>query len=148
MFLRQLISSVGGKAFGNYSKIHLESTKFENQCIKIGCKNYTFTFCDFFWNFKVVKKVLKIKGQLTNYVICFLLFCFIVKIFLRKMPKLVNISIAGIVYLLKFGTHFSTFLKYMFWQIKYPCGSRFNEFSQNTFVHSDLPLYTSALRIL
>ena len=37
MFLRQLILSVGGKVFKNYSKIHLESTKFENQCIKIGC---------------------------------------------------------------------------------------------------------------
>ena len=35
--LRQLISSVGGKVFKNYSKIHLESTKFENQRIKIGC---------------------------------------------------------------------------------------------------------------
>ena len=31
MFLRQLISSVGGKNFKKYSKIHLESTKFENQ---------------------------------------------------------------------------------------------------------------------
>ena len=37
MFLRQLVSSVGGKVFKNYFKVHLESTKFENQCIKIGC---------------------------------------------------------------------------------------------------------------
>ena len=37
MFLRQLIPPVGGKVFEKYSKIHLESTKFENQCIKIGC---------------------------------------------------------------------------------------------------------------
>ena len=34
MFLQQLVSSVSGKFFKNYSKIHLESTKFENQCIK------------------------------------------------------------------------------------------------------------------
>ena len=37
MFLRQLISTVGGKVCKNYSKIDLESTKFESQCIKIGC---------------------------------------------------------------------------------------------------------------
>ena len=37
MSLRQMISSVGGKVFKNYSKIHIESTKFENQYIKIGC---------------------------------------------------------------------------------------------------------------
>ena len=37
MFLCQMISSVGGKVFENYSKIYLESTKFENQSIKIGC---------------------------------------------------------------------------------------------------------------
>ena len=37
MFLRQLISSLGEKVFRNYSKIDLESTKFENQCIKMGC---------------------------------------------------------------------------------------------------------------
>ena len=37
MFLRPLMSSVDGKVFKNYSKVHLESTKFENQCIKIGC---------------------------------------------------------------------------------------------------------------
>ena len=61
MFLRQLISSVDGTVFRNYSKIHPESTKFENQCIKIGCSNYTFTFCNFFRKFKAVKKVLKIK---------------------------------------------------------------------------------------
>ena len=47
MFLLQLISSVDGKVFQNYSTIHLESTKIENQCIKIGCQNYTFTFCSF-----------------------------------------------------------------------------------------------------
>ena len=34
MFLRQLISSVDRTVFKNYSKIHLESTKFENQCIQ------------------------------------------------------------------------------------------------------------------
>ena len=38
MFLRQLISSVGGKVFKNYSTFHLESTKFENQCIKLDVK--------------------------------------------------------------------------------------------------------------
>ena len=37
MLLRQLISSVGGNVFKNYSKIPLESTNFENQCFKIGC---------------------------------------------------------------------------------------------------------------
>ena len=37
MYLRQSISSVGGKVFKNYPKIHFGSTKFENQCIKIGC---------------------------------------------------------------------------------------------------------------
>ena len=37
IFLRQVISSVGGEIFKNYSKIHLESIKFEKQCIKIGC---------------------------------------------------------------------------------------------------------------
>ena len=45
MFLQQLISSVGGKVFKNYSKTYLESTKFENQCNKIGCQNYTSIFC-------------------------------------------------------------------------------------------------------
>ena len=58
MFLRQLISSVDGKVFENFSKIYLESTKFENQCIKIGCSNYTLTFCNLFWKFKVVEKVI------------------------------------------------------------------------------------------
>ena len=37
MFLQQLISSAGGKVFKNYLKTYLESIKFENQCIKIGC---------------------------------------------------------------------------------------------------------------
>ena len=37
MFLRQLISSLGGKTFENYLKTYLESIKFENQCIKIEC---------------------------------------------------------------------------------------------------------------
>ena len=37
MLLRQLISSVGGNVFKNYSKIHPESTNFENQCLKKGC---------------------------------------------------------------------------------------------------------------
>ena len=37
MFLLQLIASVDGKVFKNDSKINLESTKVENQCIKIGC---------------------------------------------------------------------------------------------------------------
>ena len=32
-----LISSVGGKVLKNYLKTYLESIKFENQCIKIGC---------------------------------------------------------------------------------------------------------------
>ena len=34
MFLRQLISSAGGKVSKNYSKSHLASTKFMNQCVK------------------------------------------------------------------------------------------------------------------
>ena len=37
MFLQQLASAVGGKVFKNYLKTYLESIKFENQCIKIGC---------------------------------------------------------------------------------------------------------------
>ena len=37
MFLQQLVSSVDGKILKNYSKIHFESTKFENQFIKLGC---------------------------------------------------------------------------------------------------------------
>ena len=36
MFVRQLISSVRGKVFKNCSEIHLESTKFDNQCIETG----------------------------------------------------------------------------------------------------------------
>ena len=38
MFLCQIISSVRIKVFKNYSEIHLEFVKFENQGIKIGCK--------------------------------------------------------------------------------------------------------------
>ena len=38
--------------------------------------------------------------------------------FIRKLPKLVNIRNACIVYLLNFGTQFSTSLKYLFWQMK------------------------------
>ena len=38
MYLRQLIASLGGKVSKNYSKIHPESTKFGNQCIKITVK--------------------------------------------------------------------------------------------------------------
>ena len=37
MFLQRLISSVGGKVLKNYLKTYLESIKFENQYIKIGC---------------------------------------------------------------------------------------------------------------
>ena len=37
MFLQQLVLSVGGKVFKNYFKSYLESIKFENQCIEIGC---------------------------------------------------------------------------------------------------------------
>ena len=36
MFLQQLISSVGEKIFENF-ETYLESIKFQNQCIKIGC---------------------------------------------------------------------------------------------------------------
>ena len=35
MFLRQQIPSVDGKYSRNYSKIHVESIKFKNQCIAI-----------------------------------------------------------------------------------------------------------------
>ena len=101
IFLRQLISSVGGKFSKNFSKIHLES-EFENQCIKIGCYNYTFTFCNFFKIFKVVEKVLKIKalGNNQNYqtVICFLLSSVIVKIFFTKTAKISQYSNACIIY--------------------------------------------------
>ena len=37
MPLQQLVSSVGGRVSKNYMKTYLESIKFENQCIKIGC---------------------------------------------------------------------------------------------------------------
>ena len=37
--------------------------------------------------------------------------------FLRKLHKLVNIRNARIVYLINFGMQFSTFLKYLFWQM-------------------------------
>ena len=37
MFLQHLISFVGGKTIKNFLKTYLESIKFENQCIKIGC---------------------------------------------------------------------------------------------------------------
>ena len=37
---------------------------------------------------------------------------------LRKLPKVVNIRNACIVFLLTFGTRFSTFLNYLIWQIK------------------------------
>ena len=38
MFLRQLISSVGGKVFKNYSKIHLESTNLKINVLKLDVK--------------------------------------------------------------------------------------------------------------
>ena len=37
VFLKQLVSSVGGKVFENYLKTYLESIKLENQFIKKGC---------------------------------------------------------------------------------------------------------------
>ena len=45
--------------------------------------------------------------------------------FLQKLPKLVVIRNACIVYLVNFGTQFSTLLKYLFSQIKQPCLSMF-----------------------
>ena len=62
--------------------------------------------------------------------------------FLRKLPKLVITRNACIVYLLNFGTQFSTLLKYLFSQIKQPCRSTFNELSQSTVVYSDLLIFT------
>ena len=38
--------------------------------------------------------------------------------FLRKLPKFVVFRNACLVYLLNFGTQFSTSLKYLFWQMK------------------------------
>ena len=59
----------------------------------------------------------KEKAKPTSYVVCFLLCSVIVKI-LRKLRKLVNIRNACIVYLLNFGTQFSTSSNYLFWQMK------------------------------
>ena len=81
----------------------------------------------------------------TNYLIFFAILC-LCQDFLWKLPKLVIIRNACIVYLLNFGTRFSTSLKYLFWQMKEPCGSRFNELSQKTFVYSNL-LFTPPLRV-
>ena len=52
------------------------------------------------------------KPNLTNYAICLLLFCVIVKVFLRELPQLFNIRSACIVYLLNFGKRYSTFLNF------------------------------------
>ena len=68
--------------------------------------------------------------------------------FQSKLPKLVNIRNACMVYLLNFGMRFFTSLKYLFWQIKWPCRSPVNELFQSTFVYSDLLLFTSPLMIL
>ena len=68
--------------------------------------------------------------------------------FQRKLPKLVVNRNACTVYLLNFGTQFSTPLKYLFSQIKQPCRSPFIELSQSTVVYSDLLIFTSPLGIL
>ena len=84
--------------------------------------NLNFSFCNFFWKFTIVKKVLKIKAQgNTKSNKLSSLFLAILRHrqdFLRKLPKLVNIRNACMVYLLNFRTQFSTSLKYLFWQTK------------------------------
>ena len=56
--------------------------------------------------------------KLISYLICFFAMLRHCQDFLRKLPKLVNIRNACMVYLLNFGTQFSTSLKNLFWQIK------------------------------
>ena len=99
-----------------------------------------------------MKKVLNLKARgitktnkLCNLFLAILYHC---QDFLRKLPKLVAFRNACIVYLLNFGTQLSTLLKYLFLQIKQPCRSPFNEFSQSTIVYSDLLIFTSPLGIL
>ena len=93
MFLWQLRLSVVGKVFKNHSKIYLASTKFENQGVKIGCLNYTFTFCKSFCKFILLKKVIQIKalGSKQNQQIIEIVSCYFVSLS-RFLPKTAKIS--------------------------------------------------------
>ena len=63
MFLRQLILSVCGKVFKNYSKTHLESTKFENQCIKKRMFKPSFYILQFLLKIRSCEKSVKDKSS-------------------------------------------------------------------------------------
>ena len=85
--------------------------------------NLYFYFLQFFLKIQSCEKSVKDKssGEITktnklcNLFLAILGHC---QDFLRKLPKLVNIRNACIVYLLNFGTQLSTSLKYLFWQMK------------------------------
>ena len=119
MFLRQLILSVAGKVFKIYSKIHLESPNFQKSMYRNWMLKLYFYYLQFL-KIQSCEKSVKYKSsgeypKLTNYVIFFLAILRLCQDFLRKLPKLIIIRNACIVYLLTFATRFSTFLKYLFW---------------------------------
>ena len=77
MFLWQLISSVSGKIFENWSKIQLESTMFENQNRMLILH---FHFLKFLLKIQICEEIVKDKSsgdypKQTNYVVCF--FCYL-----------------------------------------------------------------------
>ena len=115
--------------------------------------NLYFYFLQFLPKIQSCEKSVKYKSseeqpKLTNYVNCFFAILYHCQDFLRKLPKLVVIRNACIVYFLNFGKEFSTLLKYLFSHLKQPCCSLFNELSQSTVVISDLLIFTSPLGIL
>ena len=81
-----------------------------------------FYFLQFLVKIQICEKSVEDKssGELPKLTNCnlFLAILHLCQDFLRKLPNLVNIRYACMVYLLNFGMRFSTSLKYLFWPIK------------------------------
>ena len=82
MFLLQLIPPVSIKVFENYSKIHLQSAKFEKQCIKIILSLLKIQSCEKVLNIKILGN--NKKKHIMYFVFSY--FASLSKI-LRKLPK-------------------------------------------------------------
>ena len=112
--------------------------KLHNETIKV----HFYLFIHFFWKIKVVRKIFKIKAlensQKKQFMYFFPNIFRLCQDFYRKLPKLVKIRHASVVYLLNFGTRFSTSFKYrmelksVHWRF---CGNRITSLTLNLQSH-------------